>query len=199
MSDILDIINRIYRFSRKFDCYLRHRFSFGSFQFSSIIISPTLIKCRKKIKIGKKVVIEKNSVLYCVSNYAGEYFNPEISIGSGTYVNYGFNATSCSKINIGQNVTIGPNVFISTFNHGYESIHMPINSQRLIDKGSVTIGDGSWIGNNVTICGGVIIGRNCVIGAGSVVLKDVPDFSVAVGSPAKVIKFFNGHSWESCL
>jgi acetyltransferase-like isoleucine patch superfamily enzyme len=199
MSDFLDFINRVYRFLRKFDCYLKYGPVFGAFHFGSILISPSILKCRNKIKIGKNVVIERNAVLYCVSSYAGVSFNPEIIIDSGVYINYGFNATTCSKISIGKNVTVGPNVFMSTFNHGYTSIDTPVNLQPLRDKGHITIGDGSWIGNNVTIIGDVKIGRNSVIGAGSVVVHDVADYSVAVGSPAKVVKRFNGHFWENCL
>jgi acetyltransferase-like isoleucine patch superfamily enzyme len=78
-------------------------------------------------------------------------------------------------------------VFISDNDHSYSDLDLPIIQQPIKFKKNVSIGSGSWIGENVCIIG-ASIGRNCVIGANSVVTKDVPDFSVVAGNPAKVIK-----------
>lgn len=87
---------------------------------------------------------------------------------------------------------IGPNVYIADCQHEFSDIKIP-----LIDQGinsytnKIKIGDGTWIGINSCILGNVSIGDNCVIGANSFVNKDIPEYSVAVGSPAKVIKMFD--------
>lgn len=84
---------------------------------------------------------------------------------------------------------LSPNVYITDCDHEYRDIEVPVIDQGIVQKGQiVSIGDGSYIGINAVIVGNVKIGKHCVIGANSVITKDVPDYCVAVGSPAKVIK-----------
>lgn len=94
----------------------------------------------------------------------------------------------CGMVTIGDRVLFGP--FVSIFGATHET---DVQSRRngIEYGGSVTIGDDCWIGGNTTIMPGVTIGKGCTIGAGSIVTKSIPDFSVAVGSPAKVIKKVN--------
>lgn len=107
-------------------------------------------------------------------------------------------------VRIGEYVAMGPNCFIADFNHAYEDILRPVKLQgntfipRKDGSPNVEIGDGSWLGTHVAIAGNVRIGKHCVIGANSVVTKDIPDYSVAVGIPAKVIKRYNlkTKSWK---
>jgi acetyltransferase-like isoleucine patch superfamily enzyme len=82
------------------------------------------------------------------------------------------------------------NVYISDNLHSYEDISVPVIKQPVRFKKAVLIGSGSWIGENVSIIG-ASVGRNCVIGANSVVTRDIPDYSVAVGAPAVVIRQFD--------
>lgn len=90
---------------------------------------------------------------------------------------------------MGQKVLLSPNVYITDCDHEYRNLKAPVIDQGIVQKGqTVSIGDGSYIGINAVIVGNVKIGKHCVIGANSVVTKDVPDYCVAVGSPAKVIK-----------
>ena len=93
-----------------------------------------------------------------------------------------------NRVEIGRNVLISDRVFIGDSEHGHTCSDIPISEQYLHSAGPVEIGDGAWIGIGVSILPNVRIGRNCVIGAGSVVTHDIPDFSVAVGVPARVIK-----------
>ena len=80
-------------------------------------------------------------------------------------------------------------MYITDCDHEYRNVDIPIIDQGIVQKGQkVSIGDGSYIGINAVIVGNVKIGKPCAIGANSVVTKDVPDYCVAVGSPAKVIK-----------
>ncbi|KAK6517629.1 hypothetical protein TWF281_004276 [Arthrobotrys megalospora] len=108
-----------------------------------------------------------------------------IIIGDNFYSNFGLVVLDTALVKIGNRVMFGPSVSIFSATH-----ETGVQSRRdYIEYGkSVTIGDDCWIGGNVTIVAGVVIGKGCTIGAGSVVTKDIPDWSVAVGSPAKVIK-----------
>lgn len=113
---------------------------------------------------------------------------PELSIGSGTYIGR-FGTLACiNRLVIGHNVLISDRVFIGDSAHGYALNSVPIKEQPMSSPGPVTVGDGTWIGIGVAVLPNVKIGRNCVIGANSVVTRDVPDFCVAAGNPARVIR-----------
>ena len=79
--------------------------------------------------------------------------------------------------------------------HGYEDITKPIKKQPIIQKKEVIVGDNSWIGENVCIIGAKV-GKHCIVGANSVVTRDVPDYSVVVGSPARIIKRYDFEKQE---
>lgn len=108
-----------------------------------------------------------------------------ITIGNNFTGNYNLVILDCNKVTIGDNVMIGPNTLITSVGH-------PISPKKRRDHTGmtdpVTIGNDVWIGGNVTILPGITIGNNVVIGAGAVVTKDIPDNSLAVGVPAKVIR-----------
>lgn len=108
-----------------------------------------------------------------------------ISLGKRFYSNFNLTILDCSLVTIGDRCTFGPNVSIFAATHEAE-----VQSRRdNIEYGRpVVIGDDCWIGGNVVILPGVTIGRGCTIGAMSVVSRDIPDFSVAMGQPAKVVK-----------
>lgn len=127
--------------------------------------------------------------------------NAKITMGENVTIGM-FSRVACiNEIIIGKNTLTGPNVFISDYNHEYRDINTPICFQGNTTKESrVIIGEDSWIGTNVVICGNVTIGKHVVIGAGSLVNKDIPDYCVAVGNPARVIKKYNfdTNEWERC-
>jgi len=113
--------------------------------------------------------------------------HPKICIGDRTYIGR-FGTFSCiNKITIGNNVMISDRVFIGDAEHGFSRTDLPIRDQYMASKGSVEIGDGTWIGIGVSVLSNVKIGQNCVIGAGSVVTKDIPDFCIAAGVPARIM------------
>lgn len=108
-----------------------------------------------------------------------------LHIGDNFYSNYNLTILDCASVTIGDNCFIGPNTGIYTPNHPTD----PEMRNKLLEKAlPITIGNNVWIGGNVAINPGVKIGSNCTIGSGSVVTRDIPDNSVAVGSPARVIK-----------
>lgn len=118
-------------------------------------------------------------------------YGTNIEVGEGTYINFNCNFVDDTKIIIGKNVLFGPAVTIATVGH-------PINPnyRGYMYADSVRIEDNCWIGAATTICPGVTIGENSVIGAGSVVTKNIPANSVAFGNPCKVMRTINEHDME---
>lgn len=123
----------------------------------------------------------------------GAFINPpffcdygkHIEVGKNFFANYNCTILDVAKVRIGDNCFLAPNVSIYTAGH-------PIfpetrNTQYEYGK-EVTIGDNVWIGGSAVICPGIHIGNNVVIGAGSVVTKDIPDWSIAAGNPCRVIR-----------
>lgn len=95
--------------------------------------------------------------------------------------------TSISSITLENNVLIAGNCYIGGARYNLEDLETPIMYQGIYSRGPITIGANTWIGACATVLDGVTIGKGCVIGAGSIVTKDVPDYAIVVGSPAKVI------------
>jgi acetyltransferase-like isoleucine patch superfamily enzyme len=153
------------------------------------------------VTIGNGVVIEKEATFYAVKNFAGKKYDGKITIGNNVYINYGFNATAANYIEIQDDVLIAYNVSLFDFDHGYEDISKNINQTDLVVKGKIVIGEKSWLGMNVSILGNVTIGKHCVIAANSVVTRDIPDYSVVVGNPSKIIKQYNASTgkWEKVI
>lgn len=110
-------------------------------------------------------------------------YGTNIELGEGVYINFNCNFVDDTKIIIGKNVMFGPAVTIATVGH---PVHPDYRGYMYAEP--VTIRDNCWIGANVTICPGVTIGENTVIGAGSVVTKDIPANSIAVGNPCRVMR-----------
>ncbi len=127
--------------------------------------------------LGDYSVIEDYS---CINNAVGE-----IRIGHRTRI--GLHNTVIGPVHIGNDVNIAQGVVISGLNHNYKDTTRRISEQG-VSTAPIIIKDDVWIGANAVITAGVTIGKHCVIGAGSVVTKDIPDGSVAVGSPARIVK-----------
>jgi acetyltransferase-like isoleucine patch superfamily enzyme len=120
--------------------------------------------------------------------------NPVVSIGDRCLIGRGSGIVGHFSIEIGDDVWTGHNVYITDQNHGYEDVSLPISQQSQPER-AVKIGNGSWLGYGSVVLPGVTIGEHCVIGANSVVTRDVPSYSVAVGVPARVIKRFVDGTW----
>ena len=123
----------------------------------------------------------------------GAFVNPpfyydsgsHIEVGKNFFANYNCTLLDVAKIKIGDNCQMAPNVAIYTAGH---PIH-PVSRNSAYEYGKeVTIGDNVWLGGNTVVCPGVHIGNNVVIGVGSVVTRDIPDWSIAAGNPCKVIR-----------
>lgn len=156
---------------------------------------------RFQVQAGKNVYIGKHCALKGKSNIVlddGVTVRPyaqiwpgggTVRIGRGSEIGERCRISIANSLEIGEKVLLSPNVYITDCDHEYRNIDVPVIEQGIVQKGqAVSIGDGSYIGINTVIVGNVKIGKHCVIGANSVVTKDVPDYSVAVGIPARVIK-----------
>lgn len=128
------------------------------------------------VKCGKNVNIEKNA------EFA---YSVELGENSGL----GINCRISGKTIIGDNVMMGPNVCIFTANHAYDRTDIPMNAQGMSAERPVVIEDDVWIGANVTILPGVTIAKGAIIGAGAVVTKNVPEYAIVGGNPAKILKY----------
>lgn len=138
----------------------------------------------QSIVISSQCALDRGVILLC----SGEsQDNPKIVIGVGTYMNRNVFLDASYLIKIGQHCGIGPGCYITDHDHGLDPSLAPLE-QVLISQ-ETCIGDRVWIGANVTILKGVTVGDDAVIGAGSVVTKDIPSQAIAVGNPAKVIRY----------
>ena len=158
---------------------------------SNVLIDPTCdIRGIERMRFGKSVVIQKDCWLNIAFHSPAK--GPMIVIDEGTNIGRRCTISAANKISIGKHVLIAPNVFIADTHHEYQKLGIPIMHQGITTHNDqVTIGDEAWIGINAVIMGNVKVGKHSVIGANSVVNKDVPDYCVAVGNPAKVVKTFD--------
>nr|WP_298793923.1 acyltransferase [uncultured Allomuricauda sp.] len=136
-------------------------------------------------ELGENSTIEDFST---VNNGVGA-----IKIGSRARV--GLGNTLIGPVTLKDDVRLAQNVVLSGLNHNYEDISLPIHAQG-VSTAEIVVGEETWIGANSTILAGVTIGKHCIVAGGSVVTKDVPDYSVAVGNPARVMKTFNHDTGE---
>ena len=142
--------------------------------------------CTKLIvdSAGKNINVEK-----------GASFPRKLRIGNNSGL--GINCLIHGECIIGNDVMMGPNCTIYTRNHRFDDITIPMNKQGFMPEKKVVIGDDVWIGGNVILLPGVVIGNHSIIGAGSIVTKDVPEYGIVAGNPAKIIRYRNKNKTEN--
>jgi acetyltransferase-like isoleucine patch superfamily enzyme len=111
-----------------------------------------------------------------------------IRVGSGTFLNIGVMVAAVELVEIGDHCMFANGCFITDGNHRFDDPEKPVPWQGFDSKGPTRVGDNVWCGANVVITSGVTVGERCVIGANSVVTRDLPPHSVAAGAPAKVLR-----------
>ena len=131
----------------------------------------------RRFWLGRKSVVESYC---CINNAVGD-------VTIGDYTRIGIHCTVIGPVCIGNNVNLAQGITVTALNHNFEDTSRRIDEQGISTK-PVVIGDDVWIGANAVILPGVTIGRHVVVAAGAVVTKDVPDYSLVAGIPAKVIK-----------
>lgn len=171
--------------------------SFSKFFFGYLKCKISNINHGNKIYIGKNVSIRggKNITLHnnvVIRPFVDLWNNGKTDIGDGSEIGTRSRISIANKLLIGKNVLISPDVYITDCDHNYKNINLPIMQHGIVENNNkVEIGDGSYIGIHAVIVGNVKIGKHCVIGTNSVVTKDIPDYCVATGAPAKIIKRYN--------
>lgn len=191
------IINKVYRIILR---YIKlYKFKIHCRKFNCKIIKPLILNNPEYIHLNKCVRIKEGARIECYNKFAGKMLSPELSIEENVIIGYNFSCLVADKIRIGKNTILASNVLITSENHGINpEIETPYYEQEL-SVGPVSIGEGCWIGEKVIILPNVKIGNKCIIAAGAIVTKDIPDYSMAVGIPAKVIKKYDlkKHEWIS--
>lgn len=158
----------IYKYIAKNMPESNSQLSFGAKKIRRYLTNKIVKKC------GENVNIEK-----------GAYYLENLEIGNNSGV--GINCMILGKVKIGDNVMMGPEVYIYTKNHKFSNLEIPMYLQGFTEEKEVIIEDDVWIGSRVTILPGVKIGKGAVVGTGAVVTKDVAQYTIVAGNPAKVV------------
>lgn len=184
------------KITSKMASLLIYRRQFARFGNHSRIVAPLKLDGKRFIEIGDHVLVEYKTWLACLP--LDQVSKPVLRIGSGCTIGHFNHIYATGSIILEDNVLTADKVYITDNQHDYTDPLMPIMHQKVRQSRPVRIGSGSWIGENAVIMG-ASIGKHCVIGAQAVVTKDIPDYCVAVGNPARVIKQYNPltASWET--
>jgi acetyltransferase-like isoleucine patch superfamily enzyme len=170
---------------------------FGRLGTNSIICFPAnTILNERYIRIGDGTMIGPQVTL-SAGMVPGQKCLTEsvVRIGDRCLIGKGSGIVGHLSIDIGNDVWTGHNVYITDQNHGYDDITRPISQQTMPEQ-PVVIGDGSWLGFGTVVLPGARIGRHVTVGANSVVTGDLPDYCVAAGVPAAVIRrYIDGQGW----
>ena len=176
---------------------------FANYPLNLEIQLPRRIRNPHKILIGDNVKIGPNSVLSAQTQYPTNWlknydesqeiqrFDPTIIIGDRVTATGSLQIFAFREIAIEADVMFASNIYISDGFHGYQTANIPYKYQKIFNIEPVTIKKGCWIGQNVVINPGVTIGENSIIGANSVVTKDISSKSIAFGNPAHIHKIWD--------
>lgn len=162
--------------------------SMAGWKNGAVLHRPVILVGKECIKLGKKISIGKRCV---ITAWKDESNNPEIIINDYSVIGDDCHITSYNKIVIGKSCLLGKKITITDNSHGetsWQDLQIHPMLRKTVSKGAVYIGDRVWIGDKATILPNVKIGNGAIIGANSVVTKDVPENSIVAGDPAKVVK-----------
>lgn len=172
-------------------------FKYARFGKRSCIYKPIFVAGKKNIYIGNNVQIMEHSRIEVLDKWGNQILTPKLVIGDNTSFEQHLHMTCGESITIGRECTFSSRVLITDIDHDYSKINTKVSYQPLITK-SVKIGDYCFVGMDVKIFPGVNIGDNVIVGANSIVMSDLPSYTVCVGIPAKPIKRYNFEKkiWE---
>jgi acetyltransferase-like isoleucine patch superfamily enzyme len=162
--------------------------AFAEYGKRSVLQLPIRLEGEQRIAVGNDVFVGAGSWLQVLAGDGGD--SPAIEIGDGTSIAGSCVLSAARSIRLGDRVLLARNVYVADHRHAFEHSDRAVLDQGIEQVAPVSIGSGAWLGQNVVVGPGVRIGRGAVIGANSVVLDDVPDRSVAVGAPARVVREF---------
>jgi len=161
--------------------------SFDRFGRRSVLQPPVRLTGERFIAVGDHVYIGPNSWLQVLGE---DHRDRIIEIGDGTSIVGHCTLSAAVSVRLGKRVLFARNIYVADHTHAYGDTGAAILDQGIASIRPVEICDGAWLGQNVVVGPGVRIGAGAVIGANSVVLEDVPDYSVAVGAPARVVRSY---------
>jgi len=174
---------------KKVSFYLWHKHKFIQLYYSDNIKKPLYITpfC---IELGENVNIWYNARIEGVRKYNNTLFTPRIIIRESVSIQQNIHLTCANRVEIGANTAIAANVTITDIHHPYIDVNVPIERQDL-EVGFVEIGDECKIYNNSVVLPNTKIGKHVTVGANSVVQGNIPDYSVVVGAPARIVKRYD--------
>lgn len=147
----------------------------------------------KRQKLMKEMFAEVGENCYIEPPFRSNFGGGHIHFGNNIYCNFGCTFVDDTHIYVGDNTMFGPNVVLATAGH---PILPELRAQGYQYNAPIRIGKNCWIGAGVLVVPGITIGDNVVVGAGSVVTKDLPSNVIAVGNPCKILREVNDHDWE---
>lgn len=156
----------------------------------SRIYKPLRVDGIESIYVSDNVIVHEGTWIAAVSNTG---YIAQLVLEDGATLGHFNHIYATQSIIIEKDVLTADKVYISDNLHSYEDVTLSVIKQPIKQCKPVVIGEGSWLGENVCVIG-ASVGKHCVIGANSVVTHDIPDFSVAVGAPAKVIKRYDAET-----
>jgi acetyltransferase-like isoleucine patch superfamily enzyme len=168
---------------------IKNRFLFGAYG-KDVYVEPGVVINRPRfVHVGNHVRIKRNT---SINLHPKDKRSREILlfIGDNVIISESCFISACNRLVIEENVGISPNVMIIDNSRKPGDISLPSKEQK-VESGYVQIGADSWIAYGACVLPNVTIGKHCIIGALSVVNRDIPPYSVAVGSPAKVVKRYD--------
>lgn len=177
--------------------YMKYKFRMKELGKKSVVYRPMRLVNPKSISLGDHVRIYKGSRIEGIKSWGNIKYSPRIEIGNNTSIEQFLHLICANKVIIGENVVISANVMIMDNNHSYQKININVMKQPL-EVSETIIGDFSFIGMGSKIMPGAKIGKNCIVGSNSIVVGEIPDYSVVVGAPSKIIKRYNfdSSSWQ---
>lgn len=175
---------------------LLYSWRFGSFGRGTTVVSPIAIEGAQNIYLAEDVFIAAQTCLAAMPHTGAK--SCSLMIGKGCQIGRFNHIYATDQITLEEHVLTANGVYISDNQHDYRNHEMPIMLQPILQRKAITIGSGTWLGHNVCVMG-ASIGRNCAVGANSVVINDIPDYCVVVGAPARIIKRYDGELkiWRS--
>lgn len=167
--------------------------SFAAMGGRTSIEPPFRVHGARLIAVGDGVFVGPDS-WFQVLGPGGDNGQPVIEIGSGSSFVGWCTISAVQSVTIGERVMFARGVYVADHDHAYQQVGVAIRDQGHQGAAAVTIGDGAWLGQNCVVTAGSRIGRGAAVGANSVVKGDVPDYSLVVGAPARVVR-----SWDPAL
>lgn len=159
--------------------------NFHCFTYSNTLILHDFVELKGRpgsIRFGEKCFIGKSTTIKADFSEKS-FFQVGDNFGCGDSCFFG----CAGGIKLGNDVMMGQNIRFHAQNHLFSDTSVPMSQQGTTEKG-ITVGDDCWFGSGCVVLDGVSIGKGCVIGANAVITKDIPDFSVVVGNPGRIIK-----------